>query len=74
VVLCTSQFTLTVRRDGQEVKATVTIAASYRNRIRRLGNSPVAWTEHVAMALRAHRNPSPESTKNPGGSDDEQNR
>lgn len=44
-------FTLTVRRGSQQVEARLSIAASYRDRFRTLAPSPVAYTQHVAMAL-----------------------
>lgn len=44
-------FTLTVRRGSQQVEARLSIAASYRDRFRALAPSPVAYTQHVAMAL-----------------------
>jgi hypothetical protein len=44
-------FTLTVRRGSQQVEARVSIAASYRNQFRLLAPSPVAYTQHVAIAL-----------------------
>lgn len=44
-------FTLTVRRGSQQVEAHLSIAASYQNRFRMLTPSPVAYTQHVAMAL-----------------------
>lgn len=44
-------FTLTVRRGSQQVEAHLAITASYQNRFRMLTPSPVAYTQHVAMAL-----------------------
>jgi hypothetical protein len=44
-------FALTVRRGSQQVEARLSIAATYRDRFRRLAPSPVAYTQHVAMAL-----------------------
>lgn len=44
-------FTLTVRRGSQQVAARLSISASYRDRFRQLAPSPVAYTQHVAMAL-----------------------
>ena len=44
-------FTLTVRRGPQQVEARLSIAATYRDRFRQLAPSPVAYTQHVAMAL-----------------------
>jgi hypothetical protein len=44
-------FTLTVHRESQQVEARLSIAATYRNRFRQLAPSPVAYTQHVAMAL-----------------------
>ena len=44
-------FTLTVRRGSQQVEAHVSIAASYRDRLRALAPSAVAFTQHVAVAL-----------------------
>jgi Kelch motif protein len=44
-------FTLTVRRAQQQVEASVSIAASYRDRFRELAPSPVARRQHVAVAL-----------------------
>ncbi|HSB23929.1 MAG TPA: hypothetical protein VLE94_12585 [Burkholderiaceae bacterium] len=43
-------FALTVRRGAQQVEAHLTIAATYRDRFRAL-TSPVAYRQHVAMAL-----------------------
>ena len=44
-------FTLTVRGGSQQVEARLSIAATYRDRFRQLAPSPVAYTQHVAMAL-----------------------
>ena len=44
-------FTLTVRRGPQQVEAQLTVSAVYRDRFRELAPSPVAYTQHVAMAL-----------------------
>ena len=44
-------FTLTVRRGSQQVEARLSIAATYRDRFRQLAPAPVAYTQHVAMAL-----------------------
>ena len=44
-------FALTVRRGSQQVEAHLSIAATYRDRFRQLAPSPVAYTQHVAMAL-----------------------
>ena len=44
-------FTLTVRRGSQQMEAHLSIAARYQDRIRTLAPSPVAYTQHVAMAL-----------------------
>lgn len=44
-------FTLTVRRGSQQVEARVSVAATYRDRFRQLADSPVAYTQHVAVAL-----------------------
>ena len=44
-------FTLTVHRGPQQVEARLTISATYRDRFRQLAPSPVAYTQHVAMAL-----------------------
>jgi len=44
-------FTLTVSRGSQQVEARLSIAASYRDRFRPLAPSPVAYTQHVAIAL-----------------------
>lgn len=44
-------FTLRVRRGSQQVEAHLSIAASYRDRFRTLAPSPVAYTQHVAVAL-----------------------
>lgn len=43
-------FALTVRSGAQQVQARLTIAATYRDRFRTL-TSPVAYRQHVAMAL-----------------------
>ena len=47
----TTIFTLTVRRGSQQVEARLSIAATYRDRFRELAPSPVAYTQHVAVAL-----------------------
>jgi hypothetical protein len=47
----TTAFTLTVRRGSQLVEARLSIAASYRDRFRQLAPAPVAYTQHVAVAL-----------------------
>jgi len=44
-------FTLTVHRGSQQVEARLSIAATYRDRFRQLAPAPVAYTQHVAMAL-----------------------
>jgi len=44
-------FTLTVRRGPQQVEGRLSVAANYRDRFRQLAPSPVAYTQHVAMAL-----------------------
>jgi hypothetical protein len=44
-------FTLEVRRGSQRVEARLSIAATYRDRFRELAPAPVAYTQHVAMAL-----------------------
>jgi hypothetical protein len=44
-------FTLSVRRGSQQVEARLSIAASYQDRFRMLAPAPVAYTQHVAMAL-----------------------
>ena len=44
-------FTLTVRRGPQQVEARVPIAVSYQDVFRELAPSPVARTQHVAIAL-----------------------
>lgn len=44
-------FTLTVRSGTQEVEAHLSIAATYRDRFRQVAPSPVAYTQHVAVAL-----------------------
>ncbi len=44
-------FTLTVRRGAQQVEARLSVAATYRDRFRELAPSPVARTQHVAIAL-----------------------
>lgn len=44
-------FTLTVRRGSQQVEGRVSVATSYQNRFRTLAPSPVAYTQHVAIAL-----------------------
>src|SRR5574342_529545 len=44
-------FTLTVRRGSQQIEARLSVAATYRDRLRALAPSPVARTQHVAMAL-----------------------
>src|SRR5690348_6998004 len=44
-------FTLTVHRGSQQAEAHVSVVASYQNRMRTLTPSPVAYTQHVAMAL-----------------------
>lgn len=44
-------FALTVRSGSQQVEARLSIAATYRDRFRELPPSPVASTQHVAMAL-----------------------
>ncbi len=47
----TTTFTLTVRRGSQQAEARLSIAATYRDRFRQLAPAPVAYTQHVAMAL-----------------------
>lgn len=47
----TTTFTLTVRRGSRQVDARLSIAASYRDRFRQLAPAPVAYTQHVAIAL-----------------------
>ena len=47
----TTTFTLTVRRQSQQVEVRLTVSAVYRDRFRELEPSPVAYTRHVAMAL-----------------------
>ncbi|HET9595562.1 MAG TPA: kelch repeat-containing protein [Anaeromyxobacteraceae bacterium] len=44
-------FVLTVRRGSRQVEASISIDATYRGRFRQLAPSPVAYTQHVAMAL-----------------------
>jgi hypothetical protein len=44
-------FMLTVRRGSQQIEARLSVAATYRDRFRALAPSPVARTQHVAMAL-----------------------
>lgn len=44
-------FTLTVRRGSQQVEARLSVGATYRDRFRQLAPSPVAYAQHVAMAL-----------------------
>jgi len=44
-------FTLVVRSGSQEVEARLTVPAVYRDRFRALAPSPIARTQHVAMAL-----------------------
>ncbi len=44
-------FTLTVRRGQRQVEGSVSVAANYRDRFRELAPSPVARTQHVAIAL-----------------------
>ncbi len=44
-------FTLTVHRGSQQVEARLSIAATYRDRFRQLAPAPVAYTQHLAMAL-----------------------
>ncbi|HEU4385559.1 MAG TPA: kelch repeat-containing protein [Anaeromyxobacteraceae bacterium] len=44
-------FTLTVRRGSQQAEARLSIAATYRDRFRELAPAPVAYTQHLAMAL-----------------------
>lgn len=44
-------FKLTVRRGQEQVEGRVTVAASYRDRLRELAPSPVARSQHVAVAL-----------------------
>jgi len=47
----TTTFTLTVHRGSQEAEARLTVSAAYRDRLRALAPSPVAYTQHVAIAL-----------------------
>jgi Kelch motif/Galactose oxidase, central domain len=47
----TTTFTLTVRRGSQTIEARLSIAASYRDRFRQLAPAPVAYAQHVAIAL-----------------------
>ena len=47
----TTTFELSVRRGQRHVEDRVTVTASYRDRFRALAPSPVARTQHVAMAL-----------------------
>src|SRR5574342_206810 len=47
----TTTFSLTVRRGPRQVEAQLTVSAAYRDRLRQLAPSPVAYTRHVAMAL-----------------------
>jgi Galactose oxidase, central domain len=44
-------FKVHVSRDDNEVTATATVPANYRNRIRRLAPAPIAQTTHLAAAL-----------------------
>jgi hypothetical protein len=44
-------FTLTVRRGSQQAEARVSVGASYRDQFRALAPAPVAYTQHVAIAL-----------------------
>jgi hypothetical protein len=44
-------FALTVRRGSQQLEASLSVAASYRDRFRRLEDAPAAYTQHVAVAL-----------------------
>lgn len=47
----TTSFTLTVLRGSRRVEARLSVAATYRDRLRQLSPAPVAYTQHVAMAL-----------------------
>jgi hypothetical protein len=47
----TTRFTLTVRGGSEQVEARLSVAATYRDRFRQLAASPVAYTQHVAVAL-----------------------
>ena len=44
-------FTLTARRGTQQAEARLTVAAGYRDRFRQLAPAPVAYTQHLAVAL-----------------------
>ncbi|HKE93901.1 MAG TPA: kelch repeat-containing protein [Povalibacter sp.] len=47
----TTTFTLTVSSGSQQVQAYASVHATYRDRIRMLAPSPVAYTQHVAVPL-----------------------
>jgi hypothetical protein len=47
----TTVFALTVHRGSRQVEARVSVAATYRDRFRQVAPSPVAYTQHVAVAL-----------------------
>ena len=51
ILPATRTFTLTVHGAGQTAHATVTVAAHYRDRLRRLADAAVARNNHVAMSL-----------------------
>ncbi len=44
-------YTLTVRRGSQQAEASLSVAATYRDRFRQLADSPAAYAQHVATAL-----------------------
>jgi hypothetical protein len=50
VLTTTTEFTLTVRGEGQVIQATVSVAAGYRDRLRPLANASVGRSRHLAIA------------------------
>src|SRR5262249_53880400 len=51
VLSASRTFTLTVHASGRSARATVTVAARYRDRIRQLADAAVSRKDHVAMSL-----------------------
>jgi hypothetical protein len=52
VLVRATTFTLKVQRGSQQVEARVSISANYQDHFRALAPSPVAYTQHVAVALK----------------------
>ena len=51
VLVSRTQFTLKVRENGKEAQATLVVDVSYQDRIRRVADSPIARSGHLAVAL-----------------------